>query len=309
MASGEIGIEEFLERFGHRGSPDYEISAPRWREDPGRVEAMAEAIARAGVDPLGQFEGQQGIRAQAEAHLSAEIGKDRWLRPWRRAILRELDYYQRYSPLRESTQALCFHFIELARRVLLEVARRAGVGELIFYLTLAEVERLIGRGADPELVERARGRRERLKASGRIYVPHLVRSDDLDAIGRAPAVDPNARELLGQSVSAGVVRGRARVVQGLDEARELEAGEILVAASADPSWTPLFLVAGGIVLEQGGVLSHPAIVAREYGLPAVVDVPHVTRRIRTGQRLLLDANRGRVVVEDAESQPGPASLD
>jgi pyruvate,water dikinase len=111
-------------------------------------------------------------------------------------------------------------------------------------------------------------------------------------------VDPAARELLGQSVSAGVVRGRARVVHGLDEARELEAGEILVAASADPSWTPLFLVAGGIVLEQGGILSHPAIVAREYGLPAVVDVPHLTRLIRTGQLLLVDANRGRVVVED-----------
>jgi phosphoenolpyruvate synthase/pyruvate phosphate dikinase len=309
VAAGEIGMEEFLDRYGHRGSPDYEISAPRWREDPRRAEAMAKAIARAGVDPFRKFEEQQRIRAQAEARFSAEIWKDLWLRPWRRAILRELDYYQRYSPLRESTQALCFLFIELARRVLLEAARRAGVGELIFYLTLAEVERLIAQGADPEVVERARSRRERLQAARRIYVPHLVRSDDLDAIGRAPPVDPAARELLGQSVSAGVVRGRARVVQGLDEARELEAGEILVAASADPSWTPLFLVAGGIVLEQGGMLSHPAIVAREYGLPAVVDVPHSTRLIRTGQLLLVDANRGRVVVEDSRSQPGPARRD
>ena len=67
-----------------------------------------------------------------------------------------------------------------------------------------------------------------------------------------------------------------------------------------PPGTPLFLVAGGIVLEQGGILSHPAIVAREYGLPAVVNVPHATRLIRTGQQLLVDANRGRVVVEDSD---------
>jgi len=297
VAAGEIGMGEFLERYGHRGSPDYEISAPRWREDSRRVESMAEAIARAGVDPLQQFEEQQRIRADARTRLSEDIEKDLWLRPWRRAILRELDYYQRYSPLRESTQALCFLFIELARRVLLEAAQRAGVGELIFYFTLAEIEELIIRGADPEAMARARGRRECLQAARRIYLPHLIRSDDLEAIGRAPAVDSGARELVGQPVSSGVVRGRARVVRGLDEARELEAGEILVAASADPSWTPLFLVAGGIVLEQGGILSHPAIVAREYGLPAVVDVPHSTRLIRSGQQLLVDADRGRVVIE------------
>jgi pyruvate,water dikinase len=303
VAVGEIRMEEFLDRYGHRGSPDYEISAPRWREDPRRVEAMAKAIARAEVDPAQQFAEQQKLRAQAEAQLSAEIGKRFWLRPWRRAILRELDYYQRYSPLRESTQALGFLFLELARRVLLEAARRAGVGELIFCFTLTEIEKLIGEGVDPEAVERARSRRERLQTARGIYLPHLVRSDHLELIGRAPVVDPDAREFLGQSVSAGVVRGRARVVDGLDQARELEAGEILVAASADPSWTPLFLVAGGVVLEQGGILSHPAIVAREYGLPAVVNVPHLTRLIRTGQLLLVDADRGRVVIEGAEPRP------
>ena len=151
---------------------------------------------------------QQKLRAQAEAQLSAEIGKHYWLRPWRRAILRELDYYQRYSPLRESTQALGFLFIELARRVLLEVVRRTGVGELIFCFTLAEIEKLISEGVDPEAVERARSRRERLQTARGIYLPHLLRSDDLEAIGRAPVVDPDAREFLGQSVSTGVVRGR-----------------------------------------------------------------------------------------------------
>jgi len=87
------------------------------------------------------------------------------------------------------------------------------------------------------------------------------------------------------------------VVQTLEEARELEAGEILVTASADPAWTPLFLVAGGLVLEQGGLLSHPAIVAREYGLPAVVGVANATRHLRSGQEITVDGDIGRVLRE------------
>jgi pyruvate,water dikinase len=298
VAVGEIGMGDFLERYGHRGSPDYEISAPHWREDPQRVEAKAQMIARAGVDPVQQFEEQKKIRAHTEAQLSSDLHADPWLRPWRGVIMNELSYYQRYCPLRESTQALCFLFVELARSVLLEAARRAGAGELIFFFTLEELERVISGGPNPRDLRVARERRKRLQAARRIHAPHLIRSDDLEAIGRAPATGPASRELLGQSVSAGVARGRARVVYGLEEARDLEPGEILVAASADPSWTPLFLIAGGVVLEQGGVLSHPAIVAREYGLPAVTNVSGVTRLIRTGQRLVVDADRGRVVLED-----------
>jgi len=298
VAAGELELGAFLARYGHRGSPDYEISAPRWREDPGRVEAMVRTLARAGVEPLQQFERQRQIRARAEAQLSIDIRGDRWMRPWRRAILRELTHYQCYSPLRESTQGLAFLFVELARRTLLEAARRTGLGELIFFFELAELERLILEGADAGIAARARDRRHRLQAARRIDVPHLVRSDDLEAIGRAPAVDAGARELTGLPVSSGTARGRARVVQSLDEALGLEAGEILVAVSADPSWTPLFLVAGALVLEQGGMLSHPAIVAREYGLPAVVNVPHATHLIRTGQPLRVDADRGRVVLEE-----------
>jgi pyruvate,water dikinase len=298
VAAGELGMEEFLERYGHRGSPDYEIASPRWREDPERVEAMAAAIARAGSDPARRFREQQEIRFRAEARLSADLRRDWWLRPWRGAILKELEYYQRYSPLRESTQALGFLFIELARRTLLEAARRSRAGELIFFFRLAELEKLFLEGVGPEELERAHQRRERLRAARRIPLPHLLRSDDLEAIGRVPEVSADEQVLMGQGVSAGAVRGPARVVSGLDQARELHAGEILVATSADPSWTPLFLVAGGVVLEQGGMLSHPAIVAREYGLPAVVNVPHATRRIRTGQQLMVDGERGRVILED-----------
>jgi pyruvate,water dikinase len=300
VAAGQLEMGEFLERYGQRGSPDYEISATRWREDPEAVEAMARAIARAEVDPLYQFEQQREIRRRAEEQLSTDIRGDWWLRLWHGVILRDLHHYQRYSPMRETTQGVAFLFVELARGVVLEAARRTGFGELIFFCGIEEIRGLIFDGADPALLAEARSRRRRRQAARRIYLPHTLRSDDLEAIGRVPELDPDARELLGQGVSAGVVRGRARVADGLDEAQQLEAGEILVTASADPSWTPLFLVAGGMVLEQGGMLSHPAIVAREYGLPAVVNVPHVTRSIETGQWISVDGDRGRVLLEDPD---------
>ena len=98
---------------------------------------------------------------------------------------------------------------------------------------------------------------------------------------------------MGTPASAGTVTAAARVI--LDPiGAHLEPGEILVAPSTDPGWTPLFLTAGGLVMEMGGANSHGAVVAREYGIPAVVGVPHATARIATGQRITVDGGRGTV---------------
>src|SRR4030095_8123310 len=99
--------------------------------------------------------------------------------------------------------------------------------------------------------------------------------------------------LTGTPASAGVVTGKARVVLDPVGAR-LEPGEILVAPSTDPGWTPLFLTAGGLVMEMGGAMSHGAVVAREYGIPAVVGVAGATERIQTGQRITIDGGSGLV---------------
>jgi pyruvate,water dikinase len=98
----------------------------------------------------------------------------------------------------------------------------------------------------------------------------------------------------GWAASPGVVRARARVLKSLAEGTKLEPGEIIVAHSTDPSWTPLFLVAGGIVLEEGGPLSHAAIVAREFGLPAVLNVAEAGQAITTGEELIVDGTTGEV---------------
>jgi pyruvate,water dikinase len=295
VARGQLSLDGFLDEYGQRGNPDWDLATPRWREDPSRVKRMAAKIARSPVDALAQYKRQRARRRDAEKQLSADLDRHWWLRFWRRSVRRNLDHLQRYSPLREETQGVLYLWVELLRQVVLEAARRIGAGELLFYLTYDELQRVM---LSPEwlneLLERARARRRTLAIARGIYVPHVIRSDDLDAIGRAPAPDPSVRELRGLVVSSGVVRGPARVVSGLHEAEDLRPGDILVASYTDPAWTPLFFVAGGLVLEQGGVLSHGAIVAREIGLPAVVNVPDATLVIKTGQEIVVDGTRGRV---------------
>ncbi len=303
VAAGDMELTQFLERYGHRGNPDWDLSAPRWREDPRPVERMVQAVGRSTDDPLERFQQQVRVREQAEERLAVDIKRRWWLRWLRPLVFKELRYYQQYSPMREISQSVCYMWVELARRVLLEAARRLETGDLLFHLSTEEVLEVM-RGADPAAaLERARLRRRRAKLARRVYLPHCLVSTDLSAIGRPPRVDPDQRQLRGLGVSGGVVRGPARVVSGLEEAQDLQQGEILVARHTDPAWTPLFLIAGGLVLEQGGMLSHGAIVAREHGLPAVINVPHVTRLVRTGQQLTLDAAGGRVILQPRSDEP------
>ena len=102
-------------------------------------------------------------------------------------------------------------------------------------------------------------------------------------------------DLVGDAVSPGVVEGRVRVVRSPQGVR-LEPGEILVCPATDPGWTPLFLTAGGLVMELGGLITHGSVVAREYGIPAVVGVDRATTRLHTGQRVRVDGNLGRVTL-------------
>jgi len=129
----------------------------------------------------------------------------------------------------------------------------------------------------------------------RRHIPRVLLSDGTDAeIALVPAA---AGDLRGSPASPGSVTAKARVILSPLGAR-LEPGEILVAPSTDPGWTPLFLTAGGLVMEMGGMMSHGAVVAREYGIPAVVGVAGATERIATGQLLTVDGSAGAVSIEE-----------
>ena len=198
-------------------------------------------------------------------------------------------------------------FVVLRRQLQLVGEELAGAGRIavpddVFFLDLAEA-RVALRGGDLRgpVAERRQSYQREMR---RRRIPRLLLSDGTDveaamaATQAASSADGRLQPgtLAGAPASAGTVTGKARVI--LDPAgAHREPGEILVAPSTDPGWTPLFMTAGALVMEMGGPISHGAVVAREYGIPAVVGVPEATMRIRTGDTVTVDGAAGTVVVE------------
>ncbi len=165
--------------------------------------------------------------------------------------------------------------------------------EDIFYLTFQELHDVVRtRQVDARLI---RQRRDDFRSYQTLTPPRVLTSEGEVIAGAHRRGDVPAGALVGLAVSAGTVEGRARVILDMVEA-ELEAGDMLVTASTDPSWTPLFVAIKGLVTEVGGLMTHGAVIAREYGLPAVVGVEHATRLIRDGQRIRVHGTDGYVEI-------------
>ncbi len=195
--------------------------------------------------------------------------------------------------LRETGKHYLMLGYAVIRQTLVELGRRYKIGDGVFFLLPEELARLT---AGEDLCALVADRRRQRSIALALEVPTVLFSDDLEAIGRVAEIEASA-DLRGTPVSAGVAEGEALVLESPDGAPPGE-GFILVCPSTDPAWVPLFLRARGLVMETGGILSHGAIVAREFSLPAVVGIDHVTRRIHTGQRLRVDGNTGEVHLLD-----------
>jgi phosphoenolpyruvate synthase/pyruvate phosphate dikinase len=152
---------------------------------------------------------------------------------------------------------------------------------------------LTGRGSELDVPGLILGRREQHAQWNAQDAPGLVIGE-----AGAPTVAARASELTGIGCSPGAVEGIARVLADSSQASQLQPGEILVAPHTDPGWTPLFLTCSAVVTEIGGFLSHGATVAREYGIPAVMNVIGATTRIHTGDRIRVDGSSGRIVLVD-----------
>jgi phosphohistidine swiveling domain-containing protein len=205
--------------------------------------------------------------------------------------------------LRESPKFTAICLFGVMRQALLKSGQtlvEAGTltqSDDVFFLYFAELEALaVGENRDWVGLVRERRQayaRERLRRQ----IPRLLLSDGqtfYESARPANAAD-TATSLTGSPVSPGVVEGVVHVVFDPHNA-QLAPGEILVCPGTDPSWTPLFLSAGGLVMEVGGLMTHGGVVAREYGIPAVVGIPDVTQRLKTGQRIRVDGTTGRVVI-------------
>lgn len=287
---------EFLETFGHRAVYEVEMANPRWRERP---DYLFEVLATYASMP--QTQAPFDPEEQARRRQAAEQEVCRLLTPWRRVWFRTtLRRTQTFSRLRENSKSHLVQLIDIGRLMALQAAHvlmQAGLleeAEAIFYLRIEEVQTAL-RGAMPAETVRhliAQRRLERQRDAAR-HLPDLF-------IGERPlyteTLPTQGTVLTGLPSSPGRVKGIARVLCSPREGARLQPGEILVAPSTDPGWTPLFLLASGLVMETGGYLSHGAIVAREYGIPAVLNVPLATQRIPDGGSILLDGAQGVVQV-------------
>lgn len=208
----------------------------------------------------------------------------------------------RFLALRERAKAALLVLGGEERRIILEIARRLVTSghvaqpDDVFLLADGELEEMLLGGEPVSTAEIARRRSALQREQDGEPLPETFEG--------VPGVEPiplvSADIFPGWASSPGRIRGRARVLRSLADGRDLREGEVLVARSTDPSWTPLFLVAGGIVLEEGGPLSHAAIVAREFGLPAVLNVKGATRLIATGEDLVVDGTAGLVARAEGE---------
>ena len=295
----QTSLEDFLRRYGHRAVAEIDLGLPRWSEDPMYIMGVLANYLR--LDDPQAAPDVQFDRATREAEdMVAELtrraaGKSRLRGELVRFLLgraREL------SGLREMPKFCIVLLMARVRELLWTVgAELAEAGRLesaedIFFLSVPEAWAVL---AGEDLRPLIRGRRAVYEQEvGRRHVPRLLLSD-----GTEPTADQHDAAgpedgLSGTPASGGVVSGKARVILDPGNAH-LEPGEILVAPSTDPGWTPLFLTAGGLVMEMGGPMSHGAIVAREYGIPAVVGVPDATKRVETGQVITVDGSTGKVM--------------
>ncbi len=302
--AAQAAITTFLDEYGLRGLAEIDLGRPRWREEPEHVMQLMAAYLP--IDPADGPDVQFARAAQAGQSALDEIARAARRLPhgWLKARLVRFAGRRARAVLgiREAPKFFAVRAIGMGRLALLDSGRelvQAGVlarPDDVFYLRVSELEALAA-GEKRDWAGLARERRaayEREKS--RRQLPRLLLSDGRAFYAGITGPDGHAG-LRGDPVSPGLVEGAVRVVLDPRQA-QLQPGEILVCPGTDPSWTPLFLAAGGLVMEVGGMMTHGAVVAREYGIPAVVGVDQATQRLQTGQRIRVDGSTGIIQVLD-----------
>jgi pyruvate,water dikinase len=294
-------IRAYLDRYGMRCVGEIDVTRPRWSERPTTLVPMI-------LGNIRNFEPGAGARRFEQGRREAERKEQELLERLRALPDGEakageaklmIDRARTFNGFREYPKYGMISRYFVYKQALLEEAEclvQAGVlgeKEDIFYLTFEELCDVVRTNrVDPELI---RERRDAFRSYQALTPPRVLTSDGEAIAGAYRRDDVPAGALVGLPVSAGTIEGRARVILDMAEA-DLEAGDILVTAFTDPSWTPLFVAIKGLVTEVGGLMTHGAVIAREYGLPAVVGVEHATRLIRDGQRIRVHGTDGYVQI-------------
>ncbi|MBO3676192.1 rifamycin-inactivating phosphotransferase [Streptomyces sp. NEAU-YJ-81] len=294
-------IESYLDRYGMRCVGEIDITRPRWRERPTTLVPVI-------LDNVRNFEpgaaerrfeqGRQKARQKEQdvlSRLRALPDGDRKADETKRMIDRVRTFigYREYPKY-----GIISRYFVYKRALLAEAERLVQAGVLpeqedIFYLTFHELHDVVrSHQVDDQLIQQ---RKDAFRSYHALTPPRVLTSDGEALTGAYRRDDAPAGALIGLPVSAGTIEGRARVILDMAQA-DLEAGDILVTAFTDPSWSPLFVGIAGLVTEVGGLMTHGAVIAREYGLPAVVGVERATRLIRDGQRIRVHGTDGYVEI-------------
>jgi rifampicin phosphotransferase len=303
---GRDAIEAYLDRYGMRCLGEIDITRPRWSERPATLVPVI-------LDNIKLFEPGAGKRRFEQGRQEAEKKEQEMLEGLRalpdgerkaEETKRMIDRVRTFIGYREYPKYVIVSRYFVYKLALLGEAERLMQAHIlrekedIFYLTFQELHDVVlSNEVDGELIQQ---RKDEFRANQALTPPRVLTSDGEAIAGAYHRDDAPAGALVGLPVSSGIIEGRARVIDDMAEA-DLDAGDILVTAHTDPSWTPLFVAVVGLVTEVGGLMTHGAVIAREYGLPAVVGVENVTRLIQDGQRIRVNGTDGYVEILPAAS--------
>ncbi|WP_328303417.1 phosphoenolpyruvate synthase [Streptomyces sp. NBC_00435] len=294
-------IEAYLDQYGMRCVGEIDITRPRWRERPSTLVPLILDNVRNFEPGAAERRFEQG-RQKALKKEQDVLSRLRSLPDGDRKAdeaQRMIDRVRTFIGYREYPKyGIVSRYFVYKQALMGEAERlvRAGVlaeREDVFHLTFQEFHELVrSHRADGRLIRR---RKEAFRSYHALTPPRVLTSDGEAVSGVYRREDVPAGALVGLPVSAGTIEGRARVILDLAEA-DLEPGDILVTPFTDPSWSPVFVAIAGMVTEVGGPMTHGAVIAREYGLPAVVGVDRATRLIRDGQRIRVHGTEGYVEI-------------
>jgi pyruvate,water dikinase len=305
VAQGKMSRAEYLDRYGHRGPHEAELSIPRPAEDPDWLDKQLAEYEENPVDVDDLLASRHAEFEAAWQRLQARYPKKA------RRLRREIDKVGPAARMREAVRDEVTRFLWVEREWALRAGELTGLGDDIFLLTIDEVLDLLS-GHDAATVHIPT--RKETYAHYRELPPYPMvirgrfdpfrwaddpgrRNDVYDATAPAPIATSNT--ISGFAGAAGCVEGRVRVLDGPEQGEQLQPGEILVAVTTNVGWTPLFPRVAAVVTDVGAPLSHAAIVARELGIPAVVGCGSATTRLRSGDRVLVDGGQGTVEILEA----------
>ena len=294
-------IQAYLDRYGMRCVGEIDITRPRWSERPTTLVPMILGNIKNFEPGAGERRFEQGRleawtkEQEVLEQLQALPDGERKAEEVRRMIDRVRSFigYREYPKYGMVSRYFVYKQALLAEAERLVQAHVLGEKEDIFYLRFAEFHDVVRTNqVDDQLI---RQRKDAFRSYQALTPPRVLTSDGEAVAGTYRRSDVPAGALTGLPVSAGTVEGRARVILDMAEA-DLETGDILVTAYTDPSWTPAFVAIKGLVTEVGGLMTHGAVIAREYGLPAVVGVEHATQLIRDGRRIRVHGTDGYIEI-------------